>query len=175
KKVSFYESCNVHFIVGNTYSVKIIAESNVIDHIEVSNIGGMLRIKPKDGICIQAQDLQVFITAPSIETIEAKGTTTLSGQINADQLSIIVDGTMDMNLAGYARQFSLLTHGTCDFHLYDMEVTTAMIQCDGTARGTIRCAEQLNIEVNGTAFIKYKGTPKISQQVSGSGSVINDN
>lgn len=174
-KVKFYETVNVHFSVGSNFEVRIKAESNIIDHIEVRNVAGLLSIRSKDGYCINARDIDIYITAPSINEIENDGTTEMDGEISTDNLRIVVNGTMDMDLSGHADRLSVITNGTCDFDLYDMSTKDTYIKCNGTARGKVRCYEHLNVDINGSATIRYKGNPQISQTINGSGKVLNDN
>lgn len=174
-KIKVYETIRVHFIVGDTHSVKIKAESNVIDHIEVKVSAGLLRIKSEEGSCINAKHIDVYITAPNIQEFENDGTTYVDGTIRSENLSIVTNGTTDMHLAGHINKLSLVVNGTCDFDLYEAQVAQAYVKCNGTTRGKIKASEKLDVIINGTATIRYRGNPLITQDINGTGKMINDN
>lgn len=174
-KVKVYETIRVHFTVGDNHLVKVKAESNVLDHIEVVVSSGLLTVRSKDGVCINAQDIDVYITAPDIQEFENDGTTYADGNIAAENLTIVTNGTMDMHLAGNIAKLSIIVNGTCDFDLYGAQVAQAYVKCNGTTRGKIKVSEKLDVTVNGTATLRYKGNPLVTQYINGTGKIINDN
>ena len=76
-----------------SYSVKITADDNVIDHILVSNTGGTLGISLESGSYTMVT-LKAEITMPSIAGIDLSGGTTgtLSGFENQNALTVMLSG-----------------------------------------------------------------------------------
>lgn len=175
KKIHVYETIRIHFTVADTHSIKVKAESNVLNHIKVVVSSGVLTIKYKEGVCVNADGIDVYITAPSIQELESDGTTYVDGTVAADDLTIVNNGTMDMSLAGKISKLSIRVNGTCDFDLYEAQVTQAYVKCNGTTRGKINVSEKLEVVVNGTTTLRYKGNPAVTQTINGTGKIINDN
>jgi hypothetical protein len=60
---------------SNSYSIKITADENIMEHIQVSKTGETLSISIKPGILIQAVTLKADITMPELHELRFSGAT----------------------------------------------------------------------------------------------------
>lgn len=101
---------------SNAYSIKITADSTIMEHVQVSKTGDTLAISITPGILIQAVTLKAEITLPELHALRLSGAThgvatgfssthnltlTLSGASSLD--SEISAGYVEINLNGASR------------------------------------------------------------------------
>ena len=107
---------------SNSYSIKITADENIMEHIQVTKTGETLTIRIKAGIQIQAVTLKAEITMPELHELRFSGATqgtakgfssthnlvlTLSGASSLDP--DISAGEVEINLSGASSLIGTLT------------------------------------------------------------------
>jgi hypothetical protein len=69
------QSNSAEITQSNSYSIKITADENIMEHIQVSKTGETLSISIKPGILIQAVTLKADITMPELHELRFSGAT----------------------------------------------------------------------------------------------------
>lgn len=146
---------NVHITYGETQEVIAVGHGNIIDRIKTDVVNGKWNVRLQGGP-YGNYELEYYITLPRIEKIENAGTglITVEEFINQDYLDIKLEG-----LGG--------------FYGFNMPVDDCHISIQGAAECEVTVLENLDVKIEGIGKVYYKGSPKLTQDISGLGSIIN--
>ncbi|WP_069661192.1 head GIN domain-containing protein [Arcticibacter eurypsychrophilus] len=189
-------SYDVFIKQGNTESVIVEANDDVIDRIITEVEGGTLKIytkksnfnfsweNKKTAIYVTAKDLNRISVIGSGNVSFAEGISTsklrlkltgsgdVSGKVNVKTLESELTGSGDMKLSGQAQTSSVTVTGSGDFSGRDLATTKSIVQVRGSGNVGVNVLQQLDASVAGSGDIRYTGTPKqISSSKSGSGDI----
>ncbi len=184
----------VHVRQDATSSVKVEADQNLMEYIDVYNDGNTLVIKEKDGFNLNpSKDIVVYVSAPVFKEIEVSGAcdiigeNTISGnedlnmrvsgsgdiimEVALPKVSAKISGSGSINLKGQATDFTAHVSGSGDVKCFDLVTDNTKLDLSGSSDAEVTANKQLNIEASGSSSISYKGNASVSQSISGSGSV----
>ncbi len=149
---------NIYVTVGDTQSVVLKAQQNIIDVITYEVNNSTLEIGIQNNTSINESKGIVFeITIPEIDKIEliGVGDFELSGD-SQDELYIILTGV-----------------GTV--RAYDLEVNVCHITSTGVGNCQVRVNNTLNVTITGVGSVYYKGNPTINSTITGLGKLVDAN
>lgn len=178
---------------GNTHSIRIDAEENLLPYILTDIEGGELKIHSKRGYNIQpTKEIKVYITLQKVDKLSASGaggfTSTgklksdriqlqFSGaadadlDINTDLLKVGISGASNVKLKGNSERAEYGISGAGDIDALDLSTNDVKIGISGTGKANVFAEKKLDVSVSGMGNIKYKGNPGITQAVSGMGRI----
>jgi hypothetical protein len=178
---------------GNTHSIRIDAEENLLPYILTDISGGELKIHSKKGINIQpTKDIKVYVTLQKVDKLSASGaggftsTGTLtsdviqlrfSGAADADldirtqNLKVGVSGASNIKLKGNSDNAEYGISGAADIDALDLSTNDAKIGISGTGKANVFVQKKLDVSISGMGTIKYKGDPGVTKAVSGMGRI----
>lgn len=192
--VKSYGFFDVYLSVGNTNSVKIVGEENLLPLIETYIDGNVLKITTKDGYNINStRDMKVYITAPSWSVIQSNGSgnligeTTITGEgkldisvngsgdvkmeVNAPSVEAGVMGSGNMSLKGETKSLETNILGSGDMRAMDLKAEEVKAKITGSGSAEVYASTKLNVDIIGSGDVRYKGDAQISTNSIGSGSV----
>jgi hypothetical protein len=149
---------NIYITVGDTQSVVLKAQQNIIDVITYEVNNSTLEIGIQNNTSINESKGIVFeITIPENDKIEliGVGDFELSGD-SQDELYIILTGV-----------------GTV--RAYDLEVNVCHITSTGVGNCQVRVNNTLNVTITGVGSVYYKGNPTINSTITGLGKLVDAN
>jgi hypothetical protein len=180
---------------GETQPVKIETDENLLKYIEVEQHGNTLDIHTRRGYNLRpTHKVIVRVSSPNYSQISVSGASNIIGQnkiiardrlemhvsgagdINADvdapELKSSISGSGNVNLMGQVRDLELDISGAGDAKCYDMKAENTKVQISGAGSAEVYASVSLDAHVSGAGSVSYKGgATKVSQQVSGAGSV----
>jgi len=175
-------------------SIKIEADDNLLEYIEVVDDGSILRIHPRNGFNLQpSKDIKVYVSASNFKRFEASGackiisenklTSTenvnidLSGSCDAKlelqvpAISSDLSGACSLVLKGECKDFKVEGSGSTSIKCIDLMTENTTVGISGAGDAEVYASVKLDVEVSGAGSVKYKGSPAVSQSISGAGSV----
>lgn len=175
-------------------AVKIQADQNLLEYIEVIDDGNVLIVRERRGFNLRpSKDIKVFVTAPMFKEIKVSGAGDIDsdGRINSQEgLVMSVSGagdiTMDVNapsvraslsgsgtinLKGQSKDFEADISGAGDANCFDMLAENTNIEISGAGSADVYASVKLDVRVSGAGSVTYKGSPSVNQRISGAGSV----
>lgn len=187
-------SFNVEIIVGNTPSVRIEGESNLIPYIQTENTDGVLRIKVKKGYNIQtSRPLKIFVTTPKLELVTLAGSGDIKGngkftgasqlevniagtgnvslEVNTPEVKADIAGSGDIILVGETRDLSVEIAGSGNFDGMRMMSENVNISIAGSGDVNVFADKKLDVDIAGMGDINYKGNAVVSKSIAGSGKI----
>jgi len=181
---------------GNTESVKIEAEDNVLPGLQTEIRNGQLRIyykaedvkhvNPKKTvkITIVVKDLKdVEFNSAGELTITGLKTDSLdlslsgAGNLKLDNilimnLSVDLSGAGSITASGTADDLNLNISGFGDFKGAELHGKTANVNVSGAGSATVWVDDELDVEILGAGSVNYYGSPdNVRKHINGLGSV----
>ena len=196
-RIALSGSPDVVVTVGAAASVRAEGETDQLDRLEVTNVGGELRIGLRDtsGSWFSwghHRGLTIHVTLPAlagasiagsgdmrIDRVQGPafaGSVTGSGAMNianltADTASFTITGSGDITAAGRARQASASLTGSGDLRLAQLETEAATLALAGSGDIGIRATQTAAVELRGSGDIIVAGPARCTINKSGSGDV----
>lgn len=177
--LSSHGSIDVKIAYGNSNSIQVEADENLLQYIETTVENGKLVIKPKSNMNLKSQSkMTVYVSMTKINSLQESG----SGDITGDG-AFENDGKTDMTVAGSGN--IKLSSGTFnDLSLFvsgsgsiDLESGTAKdITASVSGSGNINCSnissENVNAKISGSGNVRVMASKSIDAAISGSGNVF---
>ena len=181
---------------GSATEVKVEADDNLIKYIETRVSGNTLTITTKEGINFNNGHYKVYITAPEINainssgaatitvkntlkssgkiTLESSGAATLTGEIDAPEVSIDASGATNVTITGRTKNYTLEASGSATVKTGSLMSETAKVNASGASGVYVYSSVSLNAEADGAATVHYKGSGSTVVNTSGAGSARKD-
>ena len=181
---------------GDRESLTIEAESNVMSRITTEVRGGVLYIGWRSGpfgfSVVPTKPIRYELTMRDIDSVGLIGlgsiyageiatdqlTVSISGggkvvfrSLNADRLTVGLTGLGSCELTGEVRSQEVSVPGAGDYDGADLESQIATLNMVGLGKATVWVTEDLDITITGAGGVEYYGSPRVTQEVSGLGSV----
>ena len=164
---------------GPELSLNVDAEPEIYSALTYEVKNGRLEIGFKDIVTCFETNLGVWVnvTLPNITAIYQSGVSEIisDGDLNVPQLELNISGTADVSLSGQVENQFIESSGVINAKNFDFLSRNTRLDVSGTADIELSCSVDLDIEVDGLAKVSYKGTPTISEDVSGDLELINAN
>ncbi|KAA2239651.1 DUF2807 domain-containing protein [Chitinophaga agrisoli] len=183
----------VYITQGNTHTIKVEAESNLLPYIETKIDGDELEVRVKKGYEIKGtKPINIYVTMQEINELAASGAggfysrsklktdeleLAVSGAADADldvdarEVKVSVSGAANVKLKGSASEADYAVSGKADIAAFDLQSNDVKVGISGSANASVNAQKKLEIGVSGMGNVKYKGNPSVSQSVSGMGKV----
>jgi hypothetical protein len=189
--VSLPASTELH--IGNTESVTIETDDNLLPLIETSIENGVLKLRPvKRNARLQAHTMKIVVVAKNIERLSLGG----SGSIDADalrgnKLQFDLGGSGSIRLKGMESESAAVTvggsgnfksgagktgtlsvsiGGSGDVDVGQVQSGDASVSVAGSGTAVVWASNNLSVTIAGSGDVNYYGDPKLSRSVVGSGS-----
>lgn len=179
---------------GDTESLEITAEENLMPYLETQIVGGDLRLGIKQFVNIQpTEEITFRLLVKNLNAIETSGLGNVKiGSFNADRLRIEISGSgkvtidnlqaEDLNLeisglgdiflAGKVEEQRIELSGAGSYQAKGLESNMADVTISGTGNVVIWVLEKLDVELSGAGKVEYYGSPFLNSEISGIGQLI---
>jgi hypothetical protein len=170
--VSVSGSIQARITIGDTQSVKVTADDNIVRLVSTEVDRGRLSIKTEKSYTSRAQGPMVTIVMPGLTEVETSGATNVAiSGLKADELSVHTSGSSNVEAGGAADRVSIRTTGSARIRFGALSARTVEVQTSGAADVELQVSESLTGTIAGSGNIVYSGSPKVSVETSGSGRV----
>jgi hypothetical protein len=194
KDIDASSSMDVVLKQGPDYSVRIDAEENILQLIEVRKEGDELIVGFKDNISINpTKDIKVYITAPEFRKLGGSGACTFSNSdvikgnemkldlsgacnthlnVDVNKLGVEASGASEIEVKGKAVYFSVDGSGSTSVSAFQLITENASIELSGAGDAEVFASKSLKADLSGAGNVAYKGNPpSVNKEISGAGSV----
>lgn len=185
---------DLYVTMGNEWQVEVVADDNLIGHIQTHLNGKTLRIRMEPGTNIRRyKELKVYVTLPAIDKLTASGASTVvfrnavrqpalalsaSGssdiklQVRVDELKVNTSGASDIHIEGYAAYAEVVASGSSDFRGSQFECTAALVTLSGSSDMRAIITRSVTGTLSGSSDLHIAGgNPEIKVKTSGSSRV----
>jgi hypothetical protein len=165
---------------SSSYSINITADDNVIDHVQVSQVGQTLKIGLRTVTWFGPVTLRASVTMPQLSSltvsgasrgdicdfsstedldITVSGASRVIGDITAGNVEFDISGASTIQLEGSADDMVAGVSGASRFNLDDFTVNNADVNFSGASSGTINLNGRLDANLSGASRLWYIGEP----------------
>lgn len=181
---------------GNTQSVRLQAEDNLLPQLSTRVSNGVLYIEdgePRSSRRVYpTKAVQISLTVTDLKgmdlpsagtahieglqtnslkiTVSGAGNLTLS-RLNVSDLELVLNGAGNVTADGTAGILNLNISGWGDFNGADLSTGTSNVEFSGAGSATLWVKSQLSVDISGAGSVGYYGSPSVQQDISGLGSV----
>ena len=190
-------SSDVYITQGSEFKVRVEGQQNIIDNIETDVQNDIWEIEFED--CMRDyRGLKFYITMPEIKEIEVSGSGDIFGEnefTGIDDLVLKVDGSGKIDVAvvdatdidarisgsgkiileGNANYLGSRISGSGDLKAFDLEVNICNLRITGSGDAEVNVVDELQVRIEGSGDVYYKGNPLIDADITGSGNLKNAN
>ena len=178
---------------GSTQKLKVEADDNIIDDIETRVEGGNLKIKLKDDFNLHNAHMKIFITAPSItsiqssasaevaviddlsaeETLRFKATSgsSIKATIDAPAAEADASSGAEINLGGRTRNFNAEASSGASVNAGKLLSENTTAQTSSGATLDVHASVSLDAKASSGGSIKYRGAASVIKKESSGGNI----
>ncbi len=167
---------NLNITQDSPYYLSIETHPNVMDELDVEVKNQVLEIG-FDRCTSNIEKLVIDVTMPDISSIIFSGV----GELNSingfslDELTVILSGMGDITLSGEVDEFTCIISGVGNLKAFDLITSECSLTISGMGNAEITANDILNVFIAGSGNVYYKGSPSITQNISGTGSITDSN
>lgn len=187
-------SFNVKITDGASNSVKVEAQQNLQEYIEVENKGSELHIRNKKGYNIRTdKEIVIYISAPALKGVYLSGSGNVSGtnqlkgsdnfeikssgsgnvslDIETSSLKASIAGSGNITLKGKTNDLDGKIAGSGNIRAKEMQSANTSVKISGSGSAEVVATQKLDTKIAGSGDVKYWGDASVDSKVQGSGSV----
>lgn len=183
--------------MGNTESLRMEADEEVLASLITEVRGNILVIRPKPSITswskkYENKKIVAYVSAKTLtsltmsgnSSIEVSGTidaeelaTTLSGSgritanVAVDKLTSVISGSAHLDVRGTADRVDLTMSGGSRFAGKNLKVDVLNTRMSGSGQVDIHAEKSIDALISGSAQVNYSGNASVKKRVIGSGGV----
>ncbi len=162
----------VYVEVGNSPSLKIEAEENLMEYIITRVKGSTLVLDQKRNLNPKEQ-ITIYVSTPTLNRIESSGASKIYAEkIDTDSFRLEASGAGKIKLVGKTNSFKVDISGAADLDGFDFRCEDIDIALSGASKAEIYCDGILKADISGVGKVIYDGNPKnVYSEISGLGKV----
>lgn len=181
--------------VGDTESLRIEAEDNLMAYLETEVRNGRLRIGTQDRVNLSnTRPINYYLTVTGLDTIvisssgdiemgdlEADNLTVkisssgdvMMGMLNANTLKVDIDSSGNLDIAGGEVKTQEVTIGSSgNYTAQDLASDEADVRLNSNGSATIWVQDHLKANLKSSGDLRYRGSPTVDATTTSSGDVI---
>jgi hypothetical protein len=178
----------------STTSVKVEADDNILEYIEVHTEGSTLEIYTENNINLRPTNkIKVYISNPQYKEIQVSGASSvrceneitsadaldvgLSGasegslELNAPKVSVNLTGASNASVKGKTKDFEGSVSGASEIRGFDLLSENANVDASGASHIEIYASVKIDGQASGASSVNYKGNAQSNVEKSGASSV----
>jgi len=165
---------------SSSYSINVTADDNVIDYVQVSQVGQTLKIRLGTVTWFGPVTLRASVTMPQLSgltvsgasrgtvsdfistedvNIKVSGASRVTGDITAGNVEFDISGASTLQLEGSANDMVADVSGASRFNLDDFIVNNADVNFSGASSCTVNLNGRLDANISGASKLWYIGEP----------------
>jgi len=159
---------------GPAEALTIEADDNIIPNLTTEVSGTTLRLDTKPITKIKTVNPITFrVTVKELRGLALSGSGSMTGDgLSLHDLDIAISGSGTVKLAGTADTQTIAVSGSGRYEGADLPTRRAKADVSGSGQIFVAVSQDLKINISGSGSVSYIGHPKIEQQITGSGRVV---
>ncbi len=176
-------------------SVRVEADENLQELIEIHEEGGTLHISPRDNFNLDPSNnaIKIFVTAPQFRSLEVTGASNIYSEnrltssetldiqltgasearldVKAPRVNAGMTGASHITLSGETKDLDIEGAGASGIKSFDLKTENTRLDIAGACSAEVFASVKLDVEASGASEVEYKGTPAITQSVTGASNI----
>lgn len=189
--VSLSGTGDVVIVQGPVALVSVTADDNILPLLATETKGDKLTFRTHGSIKPKAK-IVYKVTVPRLEAVTVSGAGTVTAEkLTGDELKVKLSGAGALTLrdatykslaldlsgagkataSGTAERVALKLSGAGKVDLLGLHAKSADVKISGAGQASVWAETELTANLSGAGSVKYKGSPRVEQKVSGAGRV----
>ena len=144
---------------GSEYAVTVVADDNIMEHVDIDQRGDMLRIGMDSGRNYNDVTVRVTITMPHLTELRSSGAARVGAQgFNEDRLKLNCSGASRVRMQNSTvEELDLTAAGASNLDLDDLTCKRADVKVAGASSVRVRVTEEIDGDISGASSVRNKG------------------
>ncbi|MDQ3905604.1 MAG: DUF2807 domain-containing protein [Actinomycetota bacterium] len=186
----------VRLRTGGPAQAVVRMDDNLIDRVDATVTGGVLRLGIKPGTSVRNATLSADVAVDQLDRVATSGasrvalthtvrsptlhlvvsgTSSVAGPVQVGQVQADVSGAGHLGVAGEVQDLHLEAAGASQLPLVDLTVHRLDAVLSGASHAIVTVNDTLAVEATGASVLRYRGTPRVTRfETSGMSSVVPD-
>jgi hypothetical protein len=149
---------------GNSDSLSITADDNILPHLTSEVRNGRLFLGTEPGIRFQSHDGPRYsITVRELDEITVSGVAGVDARgIDTDLLTIDISGVAVVKTRGEADRQNIVIEGVNTYDGRDLASRIVTVDIAGVSSAIVRVSDELNGKISGPSVLEYIGNPVVN-------------
>jgi hypothetical protein len=162
-KLKVSEVFQVEVSLGDTFSVVIRVDEELVEHLIVVKEGSTLKIglQPGRSYNLENVTLEADVTMPELTGADLAGGSHLGGDIEAGDVTFNLSGGSHVTLSGSAGDITVDADGGSHAKLADLAVIDARVDASGGSHVTVNSSGRLDAIAKDGSHVTYLGNPTL--------------
>jgi hypothetical protein len=171
-ELSVEGSMHADVSAGAPQLVELSGDDNIVPLIATDVDGAELRIGPTKSISPKL-DLTARIATPKLAALSASGSVqAVVRGIASDAFAIHTTGSTTVTASGTAKRVAIHVSGSSSVAANELRAEDVTIEVSGSADVDVYATGVLDVHVSGSARVRYAGNPReVHKDITGSGTV----
>lgn len=192
-KIEVSGAIDVYVRQDSVTSVKVDADDNLLQYIEVNTSGSTLEIYPRRGVNLRpSRKVRVYVSNPDYNEFHASGASDIrseneinsemirvgasgaSGvwlQVNAPRVDAELSGASSININGKTRDFDAHASGASKVRCFELLSENTTVDLSGASHAEVYASVSLDGEASGASNLTYMGNAGNNVNTSGASHV----
>jgi len=164
----------VEITQSSSYSIRITADNNTFDYIDVFKTDNSLNIGLKGGYSYRGVTLKAEITMPDLYAVTLSGGTQGAAKefTSTHEFNLVLSGGSSLELEGATSNLNLVATGGSRSDLSEFPVHNVNVVLSGGSQAIINLSGTLDADLSGGSQLQYIGTPTLGDISTSGGSTI---
>jgi hypothetical protein len=185
-KVDISHSFDVYISQGESFSVVIRVDDNLVEHLQVVKQGSTLKIglKPNRDYTIRNATMEAEVTMPELTGLDLSGAShatitgfeskkgfvvdlssasSLYGDIETGDISIDLSSSSEMTLTGSGGDATIDISSGGNLDLSEFAVTNARVEASSASTATVNASGRLDVDASSASNVYYLGDPTMGE------------
>ncbi len=173
-KIELSGTGEVTIAQGDTESLTVEADDNVLPKLTSNVSDGTLKLDKKPGTTIRTKNpIRYRVTVKDLTGLGLSGSGSVQAQrMTLQMLHVDISGSGTVNLGGSAVEQHIEVSGSGRYDAGELPSQQVTAEISGSGQVVVAVTQQLKIDISGSGMVTYTGDPTVEQSVSGSGRVI---
>lgn len=156
---------------GKPYSVQVTSDDNLLPFIKTDLKNDTLLISSSRSICTKS-DLKIQVAMPELNALTSDGSADVDiAGVKNKKFSLNINGAGTIKADGETQQLEIKASGSVDIDTTRLKAKSVSVKMEGAGDAKVFATDTLHANIDGAGSVFYKGTPKITKEISGVGEV----
>ncbi len=171
-KIDASSAFEIDVQVGESQSVKIETDENLMKYVEVSVKNNTLFLELENSTNLDG-DMKAVISVESLKSIDLSGACKINvDDIDSDDFTVDVSGACKGVFSGNVKNLNLELSGASKLNTVELKAENLNIDLSGASKLDVHCENSLIIDASGASKVTVYGDPKTTKtDFSGASSV----
>lgn len=163
EKLDVTQGFQVDVQQGDTFSVVIRVDDNLVEDLQVVKEGSILKIglKPGRSYNLKNVTLEADVTMPELTGADLSSGSHLNGEVETGDVAFNLSGGSHVTLSGSAGNLMVAVDGGSHAKLADLAVVDANVEARGGSHATVNPSGRLDAVAKGGSHVRYLGSPTL--------------